>query len=424
MTPEAFPLVVFGGSEDRTTAIREGNRRTLPAGEGEKQEIHEDALNPHESMCMLNPYDLRCIVGIKQVEDGDGAEGRLKRLLDGPPLPQTSPLKGSAPVSTVPVVGVGHTREDKHGHDNDYERWYNENTSGLSNKDILTISDGRSDMLSRLTQRSKLEALFFTILFGIFSAWFLWKRLGTKANSKMNARGKVEEDRTESPILDKSHLEGDHENTSLINGTSPPLAIGQTTLLATMHPRISTPPPPPPPVILNGHADPISDITNITTPIRPLTQSTPNLKHESFNPLLPTSNHNPPTPLPIPQMPAPVLPQTSLPSTPASGIIDDNDDSEAEAEAENGAGVTTTPSKRKARRGKRGKKKKPGVLGGEEVGSGERDKVEKDPEQAPSLILTTSSPKPSAMPAPSLVVSDTILGKFLLPFSLKKQAYN
>jgi hypothetical protein len=56
-------------------------------------------------------------------------------------------------------------------------------------------------------------------------------------------------------------------------------------------------------------------------------------------------------------------------------------------------------------------------------GSGEKDKAEKDLEEKPSsLILTTSSPRSSATPIPSLTVSDTILGTFFLAFPLSSQA--
>lgn len=403
MSPEGFPLVVFGGSEtkDKTTTKRdrERDRKALPAREG-KQEKDEHIIDPHDSICMQNPYDVRCAVGVRQVQERvDEPGGRLKRLLDEPP----------APISTasVPVVGVGRTPED----DKDDERWINENTSGNINtnrpEDVLTISDGPSNFLSQLSHRSKLEVFLFTILFGIFSAWFLWRRVG-------NGGGKVRVvDRgPENPVVEETYLERDH----LVNDAS-------ITLLdngSTVHPSTSSSPPPP--VITNGHADPRNDITD--TPIPPSRPLTPNLTRQS-------SNSNPP--VPISRKSTPLLSQVPLPST--AGVADDNDDSDAEAETENGAGAPATPGKRKARRGKRGKKKKPSAL--EEVvngvnGSDERDKAEKEKmadkdlegggggggEKPSSLILTTSSPKPIAPPTPSLTVSDTILGMLFCPFTL------
>ncbi|KAF8802390.1 hypothetical protein BYT27DRAFT_6766807 [Phlegmacium glaucopus] len=403
MSPESFPLVVFGGNEykDKTTKTRD--KKSLPAGEGKEDESPEDVINPHESTCMLNPYDIRCIVGVRRVENGGGPEERLKSLLDGPPLPR-GPLNGSAaPISAVPV---GRTPGD----DNDDKRWHNENTSNRV-QDIIAISDGRANILPQL---NKLETLLSTILFAVFSAWFLWKRVGMKVNlagEKERKRTTVEEEEEQDrhPI---GHMERDQENTS-INGTaSSPSSPFENTLLDNetgVHPAMSTPPP----VLMNGHADPINDLTNTPTTIPPT--PSPNLKRE-FSISLPSNLD----PLPISQTPIPLLPQTPLPSTPTTatpGVIDDNEDSEAEVEPENGAGAITTPGKRKARRGKRGKKKRPGVLGGEEVGSGGSggDKAEKDRdadggEKASSLILTTSSPKPLATPIPSLTVSDTILG--------------
>ena len=404
MSPEGFPLVVFGGSEgrDKTTTKRDRDR-ALPAGEGKQERKDEHSIDPHDSMCMLNPYDVRCIVGVRQVEEGvDEPDGRLRRLLDEQPASRS---KDPAPISTlpVPVVGVSRTPEDDN---NDDDRWYNENTSGNINTNIqgnvLTISDGHSNVLSQLTQRSKLEVFLFTVLFGIFSAWFLWKRVGN-GREKGKKRASAVDREPENPVVEETYLDQDH----LINDTS-------ITLLDTVHPAVSSQPPPSP-VIMNGHADPINDITNTPIPSRP---STPIRKRQSSIP----SNPNPP--LPISRKSTPLLSQIPLPS--AAG--DDNEDSDAEAEVENGAGAAATPGKRKARRGKRGKKKKGPVLGGEDVGNGVNGGDEKDKEKAvdkdleggggekpSSLILTTSSPKPPAPPTPSLTVSDTILGMFL-PF--------
>lgn len=414
MSPEGFPLVVFGGSEarDKTTKRdRDRDRKALPAREGkqEKKDPHEQIIDPHDSMCLLNPYDVRCIVGVRQVEGVDEPDGRLKRLLDGPSVPG---LKGPAPISTVPVpvVGVGHTPEDN----NDDERWYNENTSGNVNTnrqgEVLTISDGRSNVLSRLSHRNKLEVFLFTVLFGVLSAWFLWKRVAN-GGEKSRKRATVVEmvnHVPENPVAEETYLERDH----LINDTSITLLDNGT----MVHPTMSSPPPPPS-VIMNGHAYPTNDITNTPIPIPPSIPSTPNLKRQFSISLPVTSNPNSPIPLPS-----------------AAGITDDNEDSDAEAETETGAGAAAIPGKRKARRGKRGKKKKPTVLVGEEVGNGsdEKDKAEKEKmvdkdlegEKPSSLILTTSSPKPPAPPTPSLTVSDTILGMFALSFLTFKKLIN
>ena len=397
MSPQEFPLVVFGGSEarDKTTAKRDRDRKALPAREGKQEKKDEHIIDPHDSICMLNPYDVRCIVGVRQVEEGvDGPDGRLKRLLDEPPAPR---LRRPAPISTVPVpvVGVGRTPED----DNNDEWSYNENTSGNINthqpEDVLTISDGHSNFLSQLSHRSKLEVFLFTILFGIFSAWFLWKRVGS-GGEKARKRATVVDHEPENRVVEET----------LINNTSITLLDNGT----TVHPQS--------PVIMNGHADPINDITNTPMPISPSRPSTPNPKRQSSNPL-PASS-----PPPISRKSTPLLSQIPLPS--AAGVTDDNDDSDAEAEIESGAGAPATPGKRKARRGKRGKKKKPTALGGEEVGNGVNGIDEKDKEKVAdkdleggekpsSLILTTSSPKPLAPATPSLTVSDTILGMFF-PF--------
>jgi hypothetical protein len=73
MSPERFPLVVFGGDggKDKTTTKRYKGQ-ALPAGEGEKKVSHDDVIDPHDSMCMQNPYDLRCIVGVRMWMDQMG----------------------------------------------------------------------------------------------------------------------------------------------------------------------------------------------------------------------------------------------------------------------------------------------------------------------------------------------------------------
>ncbi|TFK75656.1 hypothetical protein BDN72DRAFT_885694 [Pluteus cervinus] len=130
-----------------------------------------------------------------------------------------------------------------------------------------------------------------------------------------------------------------------------------------------------------------------------------------------------------PQLPAipsiPEIPPTHLissaevaaPLTPVTEPVEAGDESANEGEGDTDA--PTAAGKRKPRRGKRGKKKKGGANGQAEDESEAQDNANTQPpptsnppsggsEPAASSIIITSSPK--AAPAPSLIVSETILG--------------
>jgi hypothetical protein len=150
-------------------------------------------------------------------------------------------------------VSVVHPPED----DNEDDRWYNENISDNSHPnrpgDILTISDGRSNVLTQLSQR----VLLFTILFGVFSAWFLWRRIANgEGKERKRATVPMDNHGPENPVVEETDLAGDH---LMINGKS----ITQIALLdngTAIHPM---------PIIMDGHADLINDITSTPIPIVP-----------------------------------------------------------------------------------------------------------------------------------------------------------
>ncbi|KAK7042383.1 hypothetical protein R3P38DRAFT_2890191 [Favolaschia claudopus] len=135
----------------------------------------------------------------------------------------------------------------------------------------------------------------------------------------------------------------------------------------------------------------------------------------------------PPSPLPasissIPSTPE-ILATKKLPPLPTD--IDDGDDSDHDAdENENGDGSAVPGTKRKGRRGRRAKKKKPGVVDAGETHA--RDSSEKENQQekpienglVPGIPSTPSGisfsptiPPVEAPPAaPSLIISDHVLG--------------
>ena len=131
---------------------------------------------------------------------------------------------------------------------------------------------------------------------------------------------------------------------------------------------------------------------------------------------------------PLPQAPEPTaipngalsvteLEQRLLPQATGSGhdYTGAAEDSDREGDGDGGdVNSAVTPGKRKTRRGKRGKKKKPGVI--EPVAEAEdeetvRGTAKEDLAPLPSSTLIINSPKPAVV-TPSLVVSDTILGMF------------
>ena len=121
---------------------------------------------------------------------------------------------------------MGRTPEDV----NDDEQWYDsENTSGniKTNRpgDLLSISDGRSNVLSRST----LEVFFV----GVFLAWFLWNVVangGQKARKRATVV-KVVAHEPENPVVEETiYLERDY----LINDTSITFLDNRTTVQPTM----------------------------------------------------------------------------------------------------------------------------------------------------------------------------------------------
>ncbi|KAF8153220.1 hypothetical protein B0H34DRAFT_800449 [Crassisporium funariophilum] len=397
MTPERFPLVVFGGSSGGKeghvgTRLRErlldgprvGGRYNDREEEEEGEE--EDETDP----CMRNPYDTYCLTGVRRVDSSGVPDSRLKRLLDGvPSVPGPPSLSNRGAV----VVGVGRNEVFTPG---------NENTSGGGvNRDRLAIGDGRPETEMAGGWGQGWEAWVVTMVFGVVSVWFLWRRVGGKVGRRWRegVQALKREERAGSSL--GVNVDGPHENGS---------AQEQG-------------------VLVDGNANADVDIDSmpysktknsnglhIPLPSTPLTPSTP---LPSLDKPLPSTPTQPQPPF------SPSTPSTAVPSTPATATPkdDDADDTDPEAE-EGGSGAPATPGKRKPRRGKRGKKKKTVVVDedvegakrgekGGETGRGEEQKeygkgVEEGKEG--SLVLTSSSAEVMMADTPSLVVSDTILG--------------
>ncbi|KIM41614.1 hypothetical protein M413DRAFT_445589 [Hebeloma cylindrosporum] len=347
MSPERYPLVIFGGSE-RQQDTQEGSK----GGVGRQK-----ALDPPSSPggdggddgCLLNPYDLHCLTGVRPLEEGDGVEGRMRRLLDGPKAVSSS---SSIPAGQQPLVP--HQPPSSWGGEN-------ENSSENTGVGVPTIDDGSPPQAphgssrwlgsiltsipayssARHSDGGMWDGVLVGLVFGLVTIWLVWvkakwrgeKKKRVKVSENMEVQGETTANGDATPQLQETNAEV--------------LPIG------------------------NGH--PQQQLSSDLPPATP-TLGTPTLNISK----------------PLPDVP--------IPASLKAAAEDEGDDSDAEGEN----GVLATPGRRKARRGKRGKKKKAANGDG-----GDKDEGEEKPSSSPSLVLT---PKLPVVTQPSLIVSDTILG--------------
>ncbi|KAF8892946.1 hypothetical protein BD779DRAFT_1507920 [Infundibulicybe gibba] len=155
MSPTKFPLVVFGVSESQhKNPLIDGSA----SSDSEELPTAVDAITraAERNRCDGDAVgDRRCLVGIRRLEDGDGHEGRMRRLLDGAPGSPSTTAVGGTPAST-PKKTVNET--------------------------LKTISEWESGKGNRW------EAVGVALLLGVLSLWFASrkvrgaKRVKTAAN--------------------------------------------------------------------------------------------------------------------------------------------------------------------------------------------------------------------------------------------------
>jgi serine/threonine-protein kinase/endoribonuclease IRE1 len=360
MSPTRFPLVAFGGADKFGSGSNwgRGRGRFIEAEEhtdssGGSGHIDIDRNGDVDAITKARKHrekiqmqtggrctpeslysDRRCLVGVRPLDDGDGHESRMRRLLDGPAgrLPLTSPVASAFEGGSVPVAsGEGEVN------------WSRSGRSTISGADGVGV--GWREGVGIL---SWWEGMTATALLGVVSFWFAFRKLkGVSGGKKlMLPLGEMKEAGGEDQIRE-------------VNGNgdvSSPRSNSEVDANTPVQTSIPKPPQP------NG--------TPLSTPLLPIQAD--------------------------------------------DGEGDSDPDVEAEA----------TPGKRKARRGKRGKKKKekggngnpagllsPGEeMGGEGVRSASVNGNDSG-EGAPISSLVVNSPRPHVPAAPSLIVSDTILGK-------------
>lgn len=335
MSPERFPLVAFGGSERRkpqhplidATELELDNLPAEVDAITRARKFKERAEARKEDSCegAAMYTDRRCLVGVRPLEEGDGEEGRLKRLLDGPTgLPWTS-KDGAQPLEHV-----------------------NNDSLGGPSLPLPGIGAGQGMEVNPIkawkTTGNAWEAALFTIILGAVSFWFWLKRF-------------------KGGVLKRSIIVDDAQPA--------PVAVTETTLLPQ-----------------NGVVK--ENIVDISNAVRVPVETPVDVPDAT------------PVPVTAPSTPKPT-PTEQAPANGSSGepTADDSDREEGNED------VSATPGKRKSRRGKRGKKKKVGIVL-PDVEDGEEEKMEA-PVEAPAPSLVVSTPKAKPM-APSLIVSDTILG--------------
>lgn len=381
---------------DEITKLRK-LREAAHADDTPELECHDRIMN-----------DRRCLVGVRRLEldEGDGHETRMKRLLDGPA--SASPY----PPGYDPVVGPPYVEPASGGI----------NESGkppsVDGKGPLMIDPPKNSSLSdpaganlNASVWRVWEAVGATIVLGLISFWVLsrgeaWRKVISGKQVRRGGVGGGGENVVESVKPDMQVQEVKVEEVNGVpNGVASSLKEG-------VMPK-----------------DPAVAQTESQVP-QPLKRSSS--ASTSNDPSSPFS-----TPIAVPATPTPASTATGGDETDK----EDLDGANTETEDAGAAAVAEATPKKRTRRGKRGAKK-PKNVNGEAVqnGNGSGGKVngkggsnnngkgkekEKDKEQdteetqtPPSSLIVTNAPKSVVSPGPSLIVSDTVLGNSFLLFVL------
>jgi serine/threonine-protein kinase/endoribonuclease IRE1 len=174
MSPDHYPLVVFGGPErynqgrlldapgrqleDRDDGDDdEGEDGRVPTAVDEITRLRKQRQRMDErkrEACVGDSYsrlrDRRCLVGVRRLEDGDGHESRMRRLLDGPVRGEVGP--------EVPS---------------------NESTP-VDEEEVL--EDPGLGMVTGAKEARKFwEVVIVSVVVGILSVWFVVRRIKRKS---------------------------------------------------------------------------------------------------------------------------------------------------------------------------------------------------------------------------------------------------
>ena len=350
MSPDRFPLVVFGDSnEDNARHLRSIDP---PPGSAFDPTYDYDKDFPADvdsvtriakakrlrEMCKNGVQDVRCLTGVRKL--GSDSQSRLSRLLDGapsvippPPPPYSNsnnvemPAEPRIPDSQAPDTGNASVRPPP--------AWSNASeTPRLEDRSAAGLLG-----MSPSTQAFSAFALCATVL-------LLWMSVRKFLASSIPAAVQV-------------------------SVPAPPPEVSDVTTKPVEAPSF---PADPSEKVANGHAEPPAEELQTPSP-------------ES----------------------SPVLAKKVLFAPDALEPIEDAADGE---DTEKDADAADTPGKRKNIRRKRGRKKNKGVtivVPADEVEEVAEAIPEPRKEPAPTILL--APPTPSAPAAPTLVVSDSVLGR-------------
>jgi len=407
MSPERYPLVVFGKGTKGLTKRESGeddDEKMLdaPRGGDEEQHSHDTAhsIDSNLNACLnSHTHSARCLIGIRRIEEEGGyaSEGRLKRLLDGPKTQGMISEQGQgldAGHGEGPIVIGGVRPEDNQSDPGSRERYQHRSlndrlspswSSWFGSLGFLGHWDGadwkRSGVEGGGGRRGAtlFEALVLALGVGAASGWVMWKRV-RRSGPGLVKSGSRESERKEMSQISSGDGDSKAEQAAtasptykLENGFSPSSLPNVNKALDRVELDLKPLPDPPLGLVDDGGA------ADNDSPV-----------------LVPDGK-----------------------STLALAVIEDGD-----TEGEGDVDVPATPGhgvgngKKRARRGKRGRKKRPavtisegnGVVGQE--GGEERD----DGDERPLVVLTSELKQGEPLKAEqqqrsALVLSDTILGK-------------
>ncbi|KAG6819104.1 hypothetical protein H0H93_015442 [Arthromyces matolae] len=204
MSPNYYPLVAFGGPErPATVRLIEGsdNRELddeLPTdvdGITKARKYRQQKEAWEREVCSGSAVytDRRCLVGIRQLEESDGHESRLKRLLD-PPADGRYPLPWTG--SAQPVEGPNNESVELPRID--------------AGPPVVGIADSTPNGWGKAMQGNVLEVSVITAILGFLSLWiglkkFHLSKTKSVANGSVTINGSAKPI-TEEPLPDTSDI--------------------------------------------------------------------------------------------------------------------------------------------------------------------------------------------------------------------------
>ncbi|EAU84069.1 other/IRE protein kinase [Coprinopsis cinerea okayama7 len=162
MSPSHYPLVAFGDAEEG----RKG--RLIEGSGGSAQSIHDIIRNQKEAdrriRCEDNPRDRECLLGMHPLDETDGHESRMRRLLEGP-----------SSISPIPTFRPGQNQWIDHG----IEVVPNIEAPPNNSQQPATPVPPEE------VRKTGWEYLGVTLGLGLVSLWFLFKKFGQREGFKV-----------------------------------------------------------------------------------------------------------------------------------------------------------------------------------------------------------------------------------------------